>query len=62
MFTGLVVVAIDRSPALVAAIVGGSVAYLGINLPERLGIVAGAVAGVAAGGVAEMIAMRRGER
>jgi hypothetical protein len=62
MFTGLVVIAIDRSPALVAATVGGSVAYLGINLPERLGIVAGAVAGVAAGGVAEMIAMRRGER
>jgi predicted branched-subunit amino acid permease len=60
MFTGLVVVAIHRSPALVAAVVGGSVAYLGINLPERLGILAGAIAGVAAGAAAEMIALRRG--
>lgn len=62
MFTGLVVLAIDRSPALVAAVVGGSVAYLGINLPERLGIVAGAIAGMAAGGAAEMIVQRRGVR
>jgi predicted branched-subunit amino acid permease len=60
MFTGLVVVAIDRSPALVAAAVGGTVAYLGIDLPERLGILAGAVAGVAAGGAAEAAVMRRG--
>jgi predicted branched-subunit amino acid permease len=60
MFTGLVVVALDRSPAVCAAVVGGGVAYLGINLPERLGILAGAVAGVTAGGVAEMVKLRRG--
>jgi predicted branched-subunit amino acid permease len=60
MFTGLVVVALDRSPAISAAVVGGSVAYLGINLPERLGILAGAIAGVIAGGVAEMVKLRRG--
>jgi len=61
MFTGLVVVAIDRSPALIAAVVGGGVAYLGINLPERLGILAGALAGVAAGGAAEAITLRRSQ-
>jgi predicted branched-subunit amino acid permease len=60
MFTGLVVVALDRSPAVSAALVGGGVAYLGINLPERLGILAGAVAGVVAGGVAETVKLRRG--
>jgi predicted branched-subunit amino acid permease len=62
MFIGLVVVAIDRSPALVAAVVGGGVAYLGINLPERLGILVGAVAGVISGAVAEMLLIRRGVR
>ncbi len=62
MFTGLVVVAIDRSPALVAAVVGASVAYLSINLPERLGILVGAIAGVISGAVAEMALIRRGER
>jgi predicted branched-subunit amino acid permease len=62
MFIGLVVVAIDRSPALVAAVVGGGVAYLSINLPERLGILVGAVAGVISGAVAEMLLIRRGVR
>jgi predicted branched-subunit amino acid permease len=60
MFTGLVVVALDRSPAVSAAVVGGGVAYLGIDLPERLGILAGAIAGVIAGGVAEVVKLRRG--
>jgi predicted branched-subunit amino acid permease len=60
MFTGLVVLALDRSPAVSAAVVGGTVAYLGINLPERLGILVGAIAGVMAGGIAEMVKLRRG--
>lgn len=53
MFTGLVVVSIERAPAAVAAVVAAAVALVTAGLPDRLGIVVGAVAGVAAGAVAE---------
>lgn len=62
MFTGLLLMAIDRRPAVVAAVVGGLVAFVGRDLPERLGILAGAVAGVIAGGLAEWVALRRGHQ
>lgn len=60
MFTGLVVVSLDRSPAVVAAIVAAMVGLLAAGLPDRLGIIVGAVAGVVAGGLAELRLQRRG--
>lgn len=59
MFAGLVVFGLDRRPAVVAAIVGASVCYLAIGLPNRSGLLLGAVCGVIAGSVAERAANRR---
>lgn len=60
MFTGLVVVSLDRSPAVVAAVVAAAVGLAAAGLPDRLGIIVGAVAGVVAGGLAEVRVQRRG--
>ena len=49
MFAGLLVVMVTRRPALVAALVGGSVGLATVGLPNRFGIVVGALAGVVAG-------------
>lgn len=59
MFTGLVVLALERSPAVVAAVVAALVGLAAAGLPDRLGIVVGASAGVAAGAVAEVVRARR---
>lgn len=59
MFTGLVVVSLDRSPAVVAAVVAAVVGLAAAGLPDRLGIIVGALAGVVAGGVAEVRRARR---
>jgi predicted branched-subunit amino acid permease len=48
-FLALLVVAVKDKPGLVAAATGGIVALAGIGLPYHLGLVAGALAGVAAG-------------
>ena len=53
MFVGLVLIGIRRMPQAVAAIVGGAVGLVAAGLPDRLGILVGAVAGVAAGTIAE---------
>ena len=60
MFAGLTLFAVQRIPAGVAAIVGGSVSLMAVELQDRLGIVVGAVVGVAAGAVAEQILTDRG--
>lgn len=53
MFVGLVLIGIRRVPQAVAALVGGGVGLVAAGLPDRLGILVGAIAGVAAGTVAE---------
>ncbi|HSJ90827.1 MAG TPA: AzlC family ABC transporter permease [Ilumatobacter sp.] len=58
MFVALVLIGIRRVPQGVAAFVGGVVGLATAGLPDRLGILAGAVAGVAAGTVAEYAAER----
>ena len=58
MFVGLVLMGVRRIPAGVAAIVGGTVALLTVQLPDRLCIVIGASAGVVAGAAAEFIVAR----
>lgn len=55
MFAGLTLFAIKRIPAGVAAIVGGSMSLATVSLPDRLGIVVGALAGVLAGALAEQV-------
>ena len=59
MFAGLTLFAIKRIPAGVAALVGGGVSLATVGLQDRLGIVIGAMAGVAAGAVAETVLERR---
>lgn len=59
MFAGLTLLAINRIPAAVAAIVGGFVSLAAVELRDRLGIVIGALAGVAAAAVVEQVIERR---
>ena len=54
MFAGLVLIGISRVPQAVAAIVGGSVGLVTAGLQDRLGILVGAIAGVAAGAITEV--------
>jgi predicted branched-subunit amino acid permease len=53
MFLGLALISINRAPQAVAAMVGGTVGLAAAGLPDRLGILVGAIAGVLAGTVAE---------
>jgi 4-azaleucine resistance transporter AzlC len=53
MFTGMVVLAMTRRPAVVAAVVGASTGVIASGLRDRLGILVGAIAGVLAASVAE---------
>jgi 4-azaleucine resistance transporter AzlC len=62
MFAGLTLFAIKRTPAAVAALVGGFVSLATVDLRDRLGIVVGAVAGVLAGAIAEQVIERRAPR
>lgn len=48
-FIGLVVPALRNFPDVAAALTAGVVALLGVNLPYQLGLVAAALAGIAAG-------------
>ncbi len=52
-FMALLVLAIKDKPGLTAAIVGGSVAVMGVGLPYSLGLLVGAAAGVVAGMASE---------
>lgn len=54
MFLGLVLIGIDKVPQAVAALIGGLVALATAGLPDRLGILVGAIAGVVAGTIAEL--------
>jgi len=53
LFLGLVVMGIDKSPKLVAALVGAGVTFVFAGLPNRAGLLVGALAGIVAGTVAE---------
>ena len=59
MFVGLVLIGIRRVPQAVAALVGGMVGLVAAGLPDRLGILFGALAGVAAGTLAEYVSESR---
>lgn len=53
LFLGLIVMSIDKSPKLVAALVGAGVTFLFAGLPNRAGLLVGALAGILAGTIAE---------
>lgn len=53
MFLGLVLIGLQKVPQAVAALVGGTASLVAAGLPDRLGILVGAVAGVLAGAVAD---------
>jgi len=53
MFLGLVLIGINKVPQAVAAMVGGLAGLAAAGFQDRLGIIVGAVAGVAAGAIAE---------
>lgn len=53
VFLGVLVIGIDTSPKLVAALVGGVSAFLLSGLPNRTGLLLAALAGIAAGTAAE---------
>jgi len=53
LFLGLIVMGIDKRPKLLAALVGGGVTFAFAGLPNRAGLLVGALAGIAAGTVAE---------
>ena len=53
VFLGLLVPSIYNRPSAVAAIVGGVVAVLGLDLPNGTGIIVASIAGVAAGTIAD---------
>lgn len=53
LFIGLLVLGIDRWPKLVAALVGAGTAYLAADLPNKAGLLVGALVGIVAGTVAE---------
>ncbi|MFQ5523299.1 MAG: AzlC family ABC transporter permease [Acidimicrobiia bacterium] len=53
LFLGLIVLGIDKYPKAIAAIVGAGVTYLSAGLPNRAGLLVGAVVGVVAGTIAE---------
>jgi 4-azaleucine resistance transporter AzlC len=49
LFLGVIVIGIDRSSKLVAALVGGGVTFQFAELPSRSGLLIGALAGILAG-------------
>jgi predicted branched-subunit amino acid permease len=60
LFGGLMILGLSSSPGVLAAVVGGTVAVLASDLPSGSGLLLGAALGVAAGGVADWAAERRG--
>lgn len=57
LFIGLIVLGVDRSSKVVAAVVGAGVAYVFAGLPNRSGLLVGGLVGIIAGTIAER--MRR---
>jgi len=62
MFAGLVVLGLTNRPGIVAAVVGGAVCLLAIDVPNNGGILVGAVCGVIAGYLADIAESRRAEQ
>ena len=62
MFAGLVVLGLVNRPGIVAAVVGAGVCLLALEVPNNGGILIGAISGVIAGYLAEVVATRRSER
>lgn len=58
-FLALLVPAIDDRPTLLAALVGAGVALVAHGLPLQLGLLTGAVSGIAAGVLADPVVMGR---
>jgi predicted branched-subunit amino acid permease len=55
LFIGLLVLGVDKSSKLVAALSGAGVTYLFANLPNRTGLLVGALAGIVIGTVIERL-------
>lgn len=55
LFIGLIVIGIDRWPKAVAAGVGAGVTYLTAGLPNRAGLLVGALVGILAGTLVERL-------
>lgn len=55
LFLGLIVIGIDKSSKLVAALVGGGVTFLFAGLPNRSGLLLGALVGIVAGVLVERV-------
>lgn len=55
LFVGLVVMGIDKFPHLIAALAGAGFSLLFAGLPNRAGLLVGALVGVAAGTIAEKV-------
>lgn len=55
LFIGLLVLGIDKSSKLVAALTGAGVTYLFAGLPNRTGLLVGALAGIVIGTVIERL-------
>ncbi len=53
MFVGIVVMSIDRYPKMVAALVGAGVSFVFAGLPNRSGLLVGALVGIIAGVLAD---------
>jgi predicted branched-subunit amino acid permease len=55
LFVGLLVLGVDKSSKLVAALVGAGVTFLFADLPNRTGLLVGALAGIVVGTVMERL-------
>lgn len=55
LFVGLIVIGIDKSSKLVAAVVGAGVTFLFAGLPNRTSLLVGALVGILAGTIVERI-------
>lgn len=53
LFLGLIVMGIDKSSKLIAALVGAGVTFLAAGLPNRTGLLVGAVVGIVVGTIVE---------
>lgn len=58
LFVGLIVIGIDRSSKLIAALVGAGVTFLFAGLPNRSGLLIGALVGVVVGTIVERMRPR----
>jgi predicted branched-subunit amino acid permease len=55
MFAGLVVLGLTNWPGVVAAVTGAAVCFMALSVPNNGGILIGAVAGVTAGYIADVV-------